>query len=919
MLSHYRLVSNWFYQQYRKEIMKKKSMSKFMALLLAGLLAAGTGAPSVLAAEENAVQEGAFMESESYAEPELISEPEMAAEPETNAEPSAEPEEDEPAEELEITEEELQTGEDFSFEAKDSYIVSEMDGGAEPAEGITAGDELLRAGAVAPTFIPDLNSWIPIRNQSPYGNCWAYAVTSLAESYMLRKGREGNTVDYSELALTYSLFHTPLDPLGGTAGDSTTVLSGDYRDVGGNSFWGLQILSQWWGPLAEGAMTISPSGLNPSQPSAELLRSDVLHLENFFMINILKNRSMVKEAIREYGAVTASYWDPRNSVSDSTEYYNKENNAFFYAESEGKTQNHAITLVGWDDTFPAEYFPENPGENGAWLVRNSWGGSGMGYDGYFWMSYKEPSLIKTTDGNGATAYVADFGSASRYANNYQYDGGVSNANISNRTTTLQAANVFTAHSGARTETVEAVSVGVGSANTTAKVEVYTDLADPADPTSGTKAAEASRNLTFTGQYLIPLNKKVQVSKGQMFSVVVTLTNISSAGNEAKIMAENEKNVYEQVQASCAIQKGQSFIFNGVRWEDRAERVSDAGNLRIKAFTNNSAEPTPTPTPAPEVMPSVSYQTHIQTIGWQDWVSDGATSGTTGQSKRLEGIRIQISKNDKVGIQYRTHIQTYGWESGWSANGAMSGTTGQSKRLEAIQIKLTGTDADKYDVYYCVHAQHFGWLGWAKNGESAGTAGYAYRLEGIQIRIVKKGSAAPQPLSGRWVEYYEKGKDPQPPKNNSGALITYNTHVQTYGWQDYVFDGGLAGTTGQSKRLEGIHIQLLNQKYTGDIEYRTHIQTYGWEPAWKKNGAMSGTTGQKKRLEAIQIRLTGKMAEQYDIYYQTHIQHFGWSGWAKNGEQCGSAGYSYRLEGIRIVLVAKGGKAPGSSAGVFYSK
>ena len=73
---------------------------------------------------------------------------------------------------------------------------------------------------------------------------------------------------------------------------------------------------------------------------------------------------------------------------------------------------------------------------------------------------------------------------------------------------------------------------------------------------------------------------------------------------------------------------------------------------------------------------------------------------------------------------------------------MAGTSGKSLRLEAIQLKLTGKMAEKYDIYYRVHAQEFGWLGWAKNGASAGTQGYSYRLEGIQIKLVKKGSAAP---------------------------------------------------------------------------------------------------------------------------------------------------------------------------------
>ena len=141
-------------------------------------------------------------------------------------------------------------------------------------------------------------------------------------------------------------------------------------------------------------------------------------------------------------------------------------------------------------------------------------------------------------------------------------------------------------------------------------------------------------------------------------------------------------------------------------------------------------------------PSVEYQTHIEKIGWQGLKINGEMSGTSGQAKRLEAIKINLSKPPyEGGITYRTHVQKYGWRS-WSNDGAISGTTGEALRLEAIQIKLTGEMADKYDVYYRVHAQSYGWLGWAKNGESAGTSGYAKRLEGIQIVLVDKGKAGP---------------------------------------------------------------------------------------------------------------------------------------------------------------------------------
>ena len=66
------------------------------------------------------------------------------------------------------------------------------------------------------------------------------------------------------------------------------------------------------------------------------------------------------------------------------------------------------------------------------------------------------------------------------------------------------------------------------------------------------------------------------------------------------------------------------------------------------------------------------------------------------------------------IEYQSHVQTYGWEKSWKKNGQLSGTSGKAKRLEAVKIRLTGEMKNKYDVYYRVHAQSYGWLGWAKN-------------------------------------------------------------------------------------------------------------------------------------------------------------------------------------------------------------
>lgn len=286
--------------------------------------------------------------------------------------------------------------------------------------------------------------------------------------------------------------------------------------------------------------------------------------------------------------------------------------------------------------------------------------------------------------------------------------------------------------------------------------------------------------------------------------------------------------------------------------------------------------------------SVKYSTHVQDYGWQDFVADGALSGTMGVAKRLEAIKI----SGVPGISYRTHVQDYGWQD-FVSDGAISGTSGAAKRLEAIEIKLTGDSESQYDIYYRVHSQDFGWLGWAKNGQPAGTAGLAKRLEAIEIRLVAKGGQAPGSINNFFVTV---------------PSVTYATHIQDYGWQKFVKDGALSGTSGKAKRLEAIKVQLKNSPYPGKIVYKTHVQDYGWLST-VENGAMSGTSGKSKRLEAITIDLTGEMANHFDIYYRVHIQDHGWLGWAKNGMNAGSQSQAKRLEAIEIKLVPEGQGEP----------
>jgi prepilin-type processing-associated H-X9-DG protein len=363
-------------------------------------------------------------------------------------------------------------------------------------------------------------------------------------------------------------------------------------------------------------------------------------------------------------------------------------------------------------------------------------------------------------------------------------------------------------------------------------------------------------------------------------------------------------------------------------------IENSTVLRFSGAGNTGVGPSETPT---NVASTLSYTAHIQDVGdQQGWVIAGKNAGTTGASKRLEGIRV-ITGNQAsgIGVSYTSHIQDKGWEADinnsatWKSNGQESGSRGSSKRLEAIKIVLTGANAGNYDIYYQVHAQNYGWLAWAKNGQAAGTAGFGYRLEAIRIVLVAKGSD-PNKASGLQAISGTVHPDPY---INANALPNLGfsavAHIENLADQTFTNQSEFIGTTGRSLRVEALNINKLTNippNMSGSIEYRTHIQNLG-DQGWTKMGSTSGTRGEAKRLEAVNIRLTGQLANSYDVYYRTHVQNIGWTGWSKNGTDSadkstwsGSAGYSYRMEAIQIAIVDKNIDVPPGAIGrSFYKK
>lgn len=175
---------------------------------------------------------------------------------------------------------------------------------------------------------------------------------------------------------------------------------------------------------------------------------------------------------------------------------------------------------------------------------------------------------------------------------------------------------------------------------------------------------------------------------------------------------------------------------GIGWQDWVTTGQVAGTtgqakrleaLQVKLVPKKISQGSTSPSNA-----GFSYRSHIQSFGWLGYVPNQAISCVTGLSMRLKAFEM-LYQGKKDNIQLEGHVEGIGWQT----SSGISGTTGQSKRLEAIKIKFKNDLSKKNTIQYRFHVQDVGWQAWKKEGEIAGTTGQAKRLEAIQCQFIPK--------------------------------------------------------------------------------------------------------------------------------------------------------------------------------------
>jgi C1A family cysteine protease len=383
-----------------------------------------------------------------------------------------------------------------------------------------------KAGALPEVFdLRETGNLTPVKDQSTCGACWTFASYGSIESRWLSLGVGG--FDMSEQNLK----------------------NGNGFEIdhcgGGNAVITTAYLVRGDGPISEEDDPYDVdngdyvSGLTPLGyvPDARFLPNDP---------------STIKQIIYDYGAIyTDMYWDG--------DYYNSNNNTYFCDVSADSGTNHAVLLVGWNDTL------QTAGGEGAWIIRNSWGTS-FGDRGFFYISYNDSSV------NSGPAFWPN---RMDYEDNsiiHQYDEFGALAGIGCDNSRGYGLVKFTMD---KAQQITKLGVWQNSPNSTVAFEIYSDF--NGSSLSGMLASIGDQTCSYPGYYTFSLSSPLELNSGDDIYVKVIY---NCPGEKYPVPIETAIDGY----ANPTIETGKFWVScNGNSWTAFGGGTEYEYDLCIKAY------------------------------------------------------------------------------------------------------------------------------------------------------------------------------------------------------------------------------------------------------------------------------------------------------------------------------------------------
>lgn len=516
-----------------------------------------------------------------------------------------------------------------------------------------------------------------VKNQGAEGMCHAFAAVGACESNLLKQGLEtdAETLDLSEGQLGYFLYTLQGDPL--------DPLYGDYLSTpgkgsgGGNGLLAAAGLAEGFGLEQEKYCEYKDFSGGYSEYSRYAGQYRLRTCENISRAQDTASKNTVKKWLMESGAVAVAF------CSQHSLYYDNGTTYSYYAENKSfyEDANHAALIVGWDDDYSKENFSPKgrPSNNGAWLVKNSYGAD-LFDDGYFWISYEDPSM------GSFCRYIVE--KVSSYDDVYEYD----SAGYITAYSFDAAANVFTAESDCILTDVSFYMPAGNPLGTKYDVKVYRLRENTSDPTDGEIIGNAQGIISASGYLTVPLNEQAELKKGEQFSLVLRMSH-SNRNYVIYLPVEERTAIGTSFSVECDADYGESYVLSDGVWEDTSVNEGERGsfgNIPLKAFAVRTEEYTPfmlnAAIDAAEQSGINDELLESAVIQGKEIIADGAGAASC---RRAAGTILSILENYGA-VAYPEHIyDDYSVNSGDVNDDWEVGLTDATEVLEIYAMRSAG--------------------------------------------------------------------------------------------------------------------------------------------------------------------------------------------------------------------------------------
>ncbi|RIV16888.1 C1 family peptidase [Mycoplasmopsis gallopavonis] len=345
----------------------------------------------------------------------------------------------------------------------------------------------------------------PVKNQGREGLCWAYSIIATIESAILRQAP--GDFNIKNLDLDENQYDFAVNTRNEEANKLNLAGSDNFEyELGVGSY----VLDSALMSLQK--TTLAKQGVKTSYVDP------IVNVKNVITVD-WTNKEEMKRAIAKYGAVAFSMSYPYQTFNANTVFYN---NKWDNPPVQEGSLAHACTIVGWDDNFYASNFkPNKASQNGAWIVKNSWGTKYQA-QGYFYLSYDSPLL---------DAVTFEIEQSKEPQNAYYYDGRRNYTGF--ETDQREYAAVFPVRK-TNDETVEklkSINLIIDGSNIQVKTKIFIGDNENIDFNNATPKyqwdAIIENKNGRPGGYTLELPDYVELPKDKYFAIVVKFANSNS--------------------------------------------------------------------------------------------------------------------------------------------------------------------------------------------------------------------------------------------------------------------------------------------------------------------------------------------------------------------------------------------------------